>query len=94
MPRSTRPHIVIHHDDEGATTIFSDVPVEVIEICEATPNDRVFRRQVSMVGGLFINRLIGDSPIGHIDDNSPAQRRAEAAANGGKPGLTIIESKP
>lgn len=88
------PRVIIHHDADGVTSILSDVPVEVLEITEVAPDDRVYRRKVSAVGAEFIACLIGSSPIGHADDNSPAQRRTEALVNGGRPALSIVRSEP
>lgn len=83
--------VVIHFDKDGNETIISDVPVTVLSIDERAPMDRVYRREVETLGYEFVATLVGDCTIGHLSDASPAQARAEAIVNGGKPALEIVK---
>jgi len=85
------PTVIIHIDRDGIDTIISDVPVTVLNVDERAPSDRVYRRKVEAVGQEFIASVIGDSTVGHFDDESPAQARAVALVNGGKPALEIVK---
>ncbi len=85
------PTVIIHIDEDGIDTIISDVPVTVLNVDERAPSDRVYRRKVEAVGQEFIAAVIGDCMVGHFDDGSPAQARAQTLVNGGKPKLEIVE---
>jgi hypothetical protein len=86
-----RPRVVIHTDAAFVTSVLIDSPdVDVLEVAEYT-SDRVFR-YTRLVDPSVIDALIGTSPIGQADD-SPEQRRAEVAANGGRPTLSIVRDE-
>ena len=84
------PTVIIHFDKDGNETIISDVPVRVLCIDERCSTDRVYQHEVETLGSDFVETLIGDSTIGHLNDGTPAQARAEALVNGGKPALEIV----
>jgi hypothetical protein len=86
-----KPTIVIHYDIEGDMSVFADADVTVLSIDERCRGDRVYRMKAPNVGREFIDTLVGDSMVGHRDDRSPAQARAEAIVNGGKPALEIVK---
>jgi len=80
--------IIFHVDVDGTQTIYSDVPVRYLQIEEAAPNDRVYRRQVIAATPTAISAMIGDSPIGHAGDD-----RHEALSRRilGKPTVELVK---
>lgn len=83
--------VVIHYDAEGVMSVFADGPVTVLSIDERCRRDRVYRMEAPDVGREFIDVLVGDCMIGHKDDSSPQQARAQAIVNGGKPALEVVK---
>jgi hypothetical protein len=85
------PTVIIRYNEDGSQDIISDVPVRVLCIDERCPGDRVYRYTIDTIGGEAVSALIGSDTIGTRHDGTPAQARAEAIRNGGKPALEIVK---
>ena len=59
--------IVLNEHGEPAE-FAADEDIEVLTIDPSGPSDRVFRYGGANVGAEHVDALIGDDPIGHIDD--------------------------
>ena len=85
--------IVVYYDHHGVISIYTEegLDAEILSICEPAPGDRVYRSKPSVLTAAEIEAMIGDSPIGHFDDE-----RAEACAARieeemtGKPRLSLV----
>ena len=68
------PAVVLHYDADGHLDLLLTEGVTVLWVCEATPGDRVYRAHANTLHA-EIDALIGDSPIGHTDDERQVQLR-------------------
>lgn len=87
--------VIIHYDEEGFMTCRACGPdVRVFCVDERSKNDRVYEFE-DRVPEEDIKALLGDSDIGHRDDERfhPAQLRRMACALEGKPHLSVVEDE-
>ena len=69
-----QPKVVLHYDAKGDLDVLLTEGVTVLWVCKATPEDRVYRSHANTLHA-EIDALIGDSPIGHTDDERQASLR-------------------
>ncbi len=68
----TRPRAVIHFDEDGWPTFYSDDTVDVIIVDDRAPNDRIYRQDPRPIPSGML-----DGRIGTKHDGSPAALEAE-----------------
>ena len=65
------PRICIVFDKRGFVKIVSDVPIRAYWVSEHYPHDRVCELLNTLVIGVEnVHQTLGDSPVGHINDDT------------------------
>jgi len=69
--KSNRPRVVVFFDEDRQFSHYiSEVELEIFAIDEACPDDRVYRTTLQSASPASeIDAAIGDSPIGHEEDD-------------------------
>lgn len=89
MGKQKKLRVVIHYDEAGEISVYSDDGTDIYWVDERVPNDRIYQMgNYAIPDGL----LVGD--IGHMDDESPASIRANAAISRieGRSHLSVIDN--
>jgi hypothetical protein len=60
--------VVINVDSSGGWSIFADQPIEIYQVNDHHPDDRVYRMDVT-VGVQHVRAQLRDDPVGCIDDD-------------------------
>ena len=75
------PRICIVFDDKEFIKLVSDVPVRAYFIDESCQHDRVYELSDTLeIGVDHVRQTLGDSPVGHTNDDIDMRLGREAAA--------------
>jgi hypothetical protein len=88
--RKLKPTAIVHIDDEGTPLFMFNGGVDFFIVDERAPYDRVYRMTVEVPRDEVL-RVLGNSPVGHMNDDRWAGAKAvieEALFD--EPRLTVV----